>query len=232
MPNINKLKQHLFSNAADENTRNIFSLFTLDASQTLLDLGCGDGAWTHTLKTVCNPGITIGLDIIESNLKKAKTALLPVKSDLNGAFPFKPESVDVIHANQVIEHLVNVDLFCEEMYRVLKPGGYVVVSTENLSSWHNLFALFLGRQAFSQHVSANVQIGNSMSLHHGENIAPGMAHIKIFTYYGLKDLFEYYKFKNIRIWGAGYHPLWGRLSRLMVRIDPRHSHFITLKAFK
>lgn len=228
---MNKLKERLFLNAAEENKKNILS-FIQNHTGILLDLGCDDGSWTYQLMKIANSTFNIGVDIADVQLIKAKNVLMPVKSNLNESLPFKSGTIDVVHTNQVIEHVLNVDNFCEEIYRVLKPGGYVIISTENLSSWHNLFALFIGKQAFSQHISARVNIGNSMSLHYGESIRDLWVHIRVFTYYGLKELFEYYKFRDIRILGAGYYPFLGRISKWMSQIDPIHTHFITLKAFK
>ncbi len=53
------------------------------------------------------------------------------KSDLNGPLPFESNHFDLIHANQVIEHLHDVDTFMSEIFRVLAPGGMVIISTEN-----------------------------------------------------------------------------------------------------
>ena len=229
---MEKFKNLLFKHAAEDNQENILSMAARCNGKTLLDLGCDTGTWTSRLISAVGPDRVFGIDIEAARLSQAKRLLHPVKSDLNAALPFKSGSIDIIHSNQVIEHLSDVDLFCEETYRVLKPGGCVLISTENLSSWHNIFALVIGRQAFSQHISNRINLGNPMSLHHGEDISKSWAHVKIFTYHGLKALFSHYRFKNIKIRGAGYYPFWGSVSRAMSRIDSRHTHFITLKAYK
>ena len=48
----------------------------------------------------------------------------------------------------------------------------------------------------------------------------------------LKDIFEMYGFKVLKIYGAGYYPFTGILSRFLSRIDPIHSAFITIVARK
>jgi SAM-dependent methyltransferase len=71
---------------------------------------------------------------------------------------------DVIFSNQVIEHLDYPDNFVREAFRVLKTDGYVVVATENMASWHNIFALLLGYQDFSsQGPSREYRMGNPLS---------------------------------------------------------------------
>ena len=71
-----------------------------------------------------------------------------VSADLNGRVPLPDGSAQAIVANQIIEHLRDTDSFLEEIKRVLKPGGVVALSTENISSWHNLLAASLGWQPF------------------------------------------------------------------------------------
>jgi SAM-dependent methyltransferase len=160
---------------------------------------------------------------------------IAVKSfDLNGKFDFENESVDVIHANQVIEHLHNSDNFVGEIYRILKKGGYAIISTENASSWCNIFASIMGWQIFSlTNFSSKKQgIGNPLALHSdAANINADFSswnHIRIYNIRGLKEYFEVFGFKVEEIRGAGYFPLPGWLGN----IDKTHCHFMTFKVRK
>jgi 2-polyprenyl-3-methyl-5-hydroxy-6-metoxy-1,4-benzoquinol methylase len=85
-----------------------------------------------------------------------------VISDLTDTFPFDNESFDLVHANQVIEHVSDVDHFLAETNRVLRVGGVALISTENGISWHNVFAATMGWQIFSlTNVSAQTRkVGN------------------------------------------------------------------------
>lgn len=71
------------------------------------------------------------------------------EADLDAPLPFEDGAFDLVVSNQVLEHLVDTDLFVSEIRRLLRPGGVAVVSTENLASWHNVAALVLGWQPFS-----------------------------------------------------------------------------------
>jgi len=44
------------------------------------------------------------------------------RSDLNEKFPIEDKSIDVVFANQIIEHLINKDNFVSKTYRMLKKG--------------------------------------------------------------------------------------------------------------
>ena len=99
-----------------------------------------------------------GIEIEKSKAKIASKRGIKIEiSNLNNRFSFKDGSMDVVVANHVIEHLIQTELFINEIYRVLKRGGYAVIATPNLASWHNVFALILGLQPFS---GPNVRISD------------------------------------------------------------------------
>ena len=139
--------------------------------------------------------------------------------------------MDLVHANQVIEHVSDVDLLTSEMMRVLKPGGTFVVSTENGSSWHNIFASILGWQMFSlTNMSAKkAGVGNPMALLRNQPIEFGTwTHKVIFNYRGLIEFFQIHGFVDLQVKGAGYYPLPSKFACL----DPRHAHFLTIRGRK
>jgi 2-polyprenyl-3-methyl-5-hydroxy-6-metoxy-1,4-benzoquinol methylase len=152
-------------------------------------------------------------------------------SNLNDAFPFEEDSFDLVHGNQVIEHVKDVDHFVAETIRILKPGGVAIISTENGSSWHNIFAAIMGWQIFSlTSVSARARsIGNPLALHRVD-AAPHVpdTHRTIFNYLGLVELFRAHGLEVLAVRGAGYYPLPASFGS----VDVRHSHFITVKVKK
>lgn len=206
-------------------------------SARVLDLGCGFGDRTLSFAKKIGTEDIYGVEVIEERVECAKKrGIKCCKANLNDSLPFDNEFFDVVLANQVIEHLYDLDLFIREIWRVLKTRGYVVLSTENLSSWHNLFALLLGYQAFSQHISRKAYLGVP-SPRRGQPIEEGYPiHNKILTYHGLRDLFEFYGFKVEKIQGAAYHPFCFSkilvLSKALSKLDPIHASFILLKVRK
>ena len=229
---IKKFLNGLYSNAVKDNLRNIHSLVEENNNAKFLDLGCDDGRWTLELSKKINTTNAYGLEIVSKRMNKAKKlGVLVSKADLNHKFPFEKNYFDVVHANQVIEHLTDIDSFVSEIYRVLKPSGYAIISTENGSSWCNIFAAFLGFQIFSLTNFSCKQsgLGNPFALHKTENLKlPSWTHKTILNYFGLKDLFKVYNFKIQKIKCAGYFPF----PSFFGKIDKIHSHFITLKIIK
>ena len=140
----------LFSEAGNHNNKNIIDLLQVNNRATFCDLGCDDGSWTEELIKKIGTRDIYGIEIVDSRRKLAEERGIKAKTgDLNEEFPFEDDFFDVIHSNQTIEHLYDTTNFIKEIKRTLKPGGYAIVSTENASSWHNIFALMLGWQMFS-----------------------------------------------------------------------------------
>ena len=58
-----------------------------------------------------------------------------VGRELLARLPFPSESVDVVLAAEIIEHIVDTQGFVAEIARVLRPGGTVLFSTPNILWW-------------------------------------------------------------------------------------------------
>jgi len=215
--------------------RVILSLLEQDKNCLLLDLGCDRGSFTRELGKRIGTTQLYGIEIVEESIEQAKQQGISIyKSDLNAAFPIDSESIDVVHAKEILEHLHHTDLFLKEIYRVLIRGGYAVITVPNLGAWHNIFCLLWGWQPFPTNVSDEIVLGNPLNYGYRTNPAGGKypLHLRIPTFRGLKELLQYHGFEVEKIAGAGYYPLWGMASRPMSHIDPRHSAYLIVKARK
>jgi len=210
----------------------IAQLAEFDSKAEYLDCGCDDGKFTEEVAAVIGSRNISGIEINEKAAKLAvERGVQIAASDLNKRFPFEDDSLDVVTANQVIEHLYDTDNFVLEIKRVLKPHGYAIISTNNLASWHNLFALTLGYQPFPSDVSSNNPgIGKIIPTFDGD--AGSWAHLRIFTYASLKSLMEYYGLRVEEIVGVGYYPFPSRIANRLAQLDKRHSAYLTLKVRK
>jgi len=178
--------------------------------QRLLVLGLGDGKLTLSVAEQVRTDDVTGIDndlSMLSTFPQRKSRILAMESDLNQPFPLPSSAFDVIGCDQAIERLHDVDNFVEQIFRVLKPGGYAVIFTENLSAWHHLTALTFGQQ-------------------------PRWNHAHVFTLQGLSNLFEQNGFVVERKYGAGYFPLPNAIGEYADKIDPTHAYFIGVKVRK
>ncbi len=229
---FNKYLENLYKSAVDLNSKNIFSLYDKNREARFVDLGCDDGVMTNKIADIIGTKNVFGVEIVEESIREAVNRGIQVKHfDLNGKFDFEDDSMDVINANQVIEHIHNSDNFLSEMHRILKSGGYAIISSENGSSWCNIFASIMGWQIFSLTIFSGKKqvIGNPFSLNkNGGGYINSWRHVRIYNIRGLKEYIEAFDFIIEEVRGAGYFPLPGILGN----IDKTHSHFITFKIRK
>lgn len=69
------------------------------------------------------------------------------------------DQYSLVICEQVIEHLHNTTWFLAELYKSVKIGGTLLISTENLGSWPNIFALLCGKAPFSTQAVCGEFIG-------------------------------------------------------------------------
>lgn len=221
--------ERVYRESEEENRRAILDLVpTVRPGGRMVDLGCADG--TFTMRVAQAAGVTDvhGVEFVDDWAVDARERGVQVLvADLGRPLPYEDASFDLIHSNQVIEHLQRTDLFLMEIRRLLTPAGRAVISTNNLSSWHNVASLALGWQPFPSHVSDYVVAGNPMNAYEGtEHETMGQLHLRVFTGRALTDLAAYHGLALEADASNGYYPLGGRLARAAARADRRHTAFL------
>lgn len=88
----------------------------------LLDVGCGRKPY----KELFNVSRYVGMDIDQSG-HTHEDEDIDVYYD-GKKFPFEKESFDSVLCNQVFEHVFNPEEFLDEIYRVLKKDGQLLLS--------------------------------------------------------------------------------------------------------
>ena len=116
----------------------IHELVNPKPEETVLDAGCGTGIFT--LDFLASGAQVVGLEISEPMLSVASKKIsgypfLPVRGDML-YLPFKGNSFDKAVSITAIEFIENAKNAVDELFRVARPGGCVVVATLNsLSPW-------------------------------------------------------------------------------------------------
>ena len=223
--------ERAFDAAMRHNHANIIRMLDTESGDRLIDLGCDDGARTLQFAAATQATDIHGVETQPDRARLARARGIHVwLGDLDDPLPYDDQAFDIVCSNQVIEHVRDTDHFVTETRRVLAPGGYTVVSTENLASWHNIAALVLGWQPFSlSNVSAaTLSMGNPIGIHRGESERRGSSwqHQRVFAHRGLVELYEAHGFVVESVLGAGYYPL----PTYVATHDPRHGAFLALKA--
>ena len=128
------------------------------AGLRILDVGCGGGLLTEPLKRL-GAGV-IGLDASAEAIKAAKNHASVVGLDIDyrigdlSIIPNELDQFDVVIASEVIEHVPNPQSFIQEISRLTKPGGKLIITTLNRS----LMSL-LGAKIFAEYLLKFVPVG-------------------------------------------------------------------------
>jgi SAM-dependent methyltransferase len=92
----------------------------------VLDLGCGDGAFTARAGEDA-----VGVDIAEAALSRARArhpTLRFVRVPAEGPLPFAGGEFDLVWCSETLEHVPDTAGFLAEAHRVLVPGGRLAVT--------------------------------------------------------------------------------------------------------
>ena len=220
--------ERVFRASEEENRRIILTELPHRRGGSLLDLGTHDGSFTARVAERVGAQRVVGIELMEDHASVARSRGVDVRvADLDRGLPFDDGEFDLVHANQVIEHVRRTDSFLRELRRVLAPEGLACISTNNLASWHNVVSLALGFQPTPMHVSDEVIVGNPLNPEHflpHRNL--GQTHLRLFTARALKELCAHHGLETLRIRTVGYYPLPPRLARAALRVDPAHGAFL------
>jgi len=103
----------------------------------ILDAGCGEGHLIQKLYSKNRKNSYYGIDITKIALQEAKKRCPYAKlykMDLS-KINFKNEFFDIIICTEVLEHIYEYKDVIKELKRILKKGGYLVVSFPNEILW-------------------------------------------------------------------------------------------------
>jgi SAM-dependent methyltransferase len=111
----------------------VLALLGAVAGLRVLDAGCGPGLYAEEPVTL--GAQVVAIDVSEPMLELARQRLgeraRVVRADLNGRLPFPDEQFDLVVCPLVIAHVDDRAACMREFFRVLRPGGHVVLSTQH-----------------------------------------------------------------------------------------------------
>jgi len=102
----------------------------------ILDVGCGDGRLARAIRANCPDVVIHGCDLSTAALARSEGLDRQYSVDLNcEVLPEPDESLDLVIASEVIEHLIQPDRVLAELTRVCRQGGHVLLTVPNFAFW-------------------------------------------------------------------------------------------------
>ncbi|MEO1261766.1 MAG: methyltransferase domain-containing protein [Bacteroidota bacterium] len=140
----NRERQGLLGNNYNRLASKYFKMLALPTAGSILDLGCGQGETTRLLNETFAPATCIGIDMDASLLKiaseKNQTLDGPDYRLANAkSLPFDDNFFDLVYARLLLIHVPGSEAVLQEMKRVCKPGGVVMVQDLAIPETSGLF---------------------------------------------------------------------------------------------
>ncbi len=154
----------------------------------ILDIGAGDGTFDNYLQSKINSNV-ISLEPTLQAIKQGQK-LYPNNKFINSSaekLPFSANSFNTALLIEVIEHLIDTDIALSEIYRILKPKGYLFITT---TDFNFLKKVLLAAFAWDKY------------------FYPNNPHIRFFTRQTLTEICSTHHFKLIKYqWNGSYFHL-------------------------
>lgn len=135
----------------------------------ILDFGCGPGILINAMKKVNSKAKYTGIDVSDKAISQAKKRHPDSKffTVADGQkLPLKDKSVDFIISTDVIEHVYNTKKAFEEFYRVLKPGGKILLTTPYHGLLKNIVIVFFAFEKIFDPFKNHIRFYTKKSLFH------------------------------------------------------------------
>lgn len=118
------------------------------SGERVLDIGCGNGYLLYQFRNKFNT--LIGLEFSRQRLSQAEINLAdcnfsPIEGSAESMAQITSGSIDHIISADTIEHIPDIYRALAEMFRVLRPGGTIVINTPNIAFIKKRLLLCLGR---------------------------------------------------------------------------------------
>ena len=115
----------------------LFKRFEMRKGEKFLEIGCGRGEFLTAFSALGLDCTAVDMsDFSVESLKKFNVKKADVSSS---PLPYPDNSFDIIYHKSLIEHLYSPDNLMKETYRVLKPGGKVIILTPD---WVSVMKVF------------------------------------------------------------------------------------------
>ena len=133
--------EKLLSNVGDmslkRRARRIIEEINPKEGESIIDLGCGTGYYLYLLNNLSVDLKLTGFDYDKRALDEAKLMLTDSKINFVAGdmhkMGFEDNTFDKAVSSEVLEHLEKDNVALKEIFRILKPGGVLVISVPSIN---------------------------------------------------------------------------------------------------
>lgn len=209
----------------------------------VLECGCHDGQNFDRLqeKIILSRNDYYGIELDAASVVRAgNKGLNVIQADLNNLLPYQDNTFSCVIGLSVLEHLLYGCQWIRESYRILRPGGTLVILTPNISTFFSMWLLLIGKMPSSgPYPDSNIllkdQVGVRLSGDDTYNVETNKLthrHLVVFSFRALKRYLQLLEFNEIRGYGFGLYPFPNFMQALLENLDPYHCHQMVFVAKK
>jgi SAM-dependent methyltransferase len=110
----------------------------------ILDIGCGLGVYVRKFREFSDR--VCGIDVDPRRLREGAATTPGLMLAVGEHLPFAGDAFDVVVLNEVIEHVQDDRATIAEAFRVIRPGGHVVVYAPNRLYPFETHGIYLGKR--------------------------------------------------------------------------------------
>ena len=168
----------------------------------LLDIGCGFGGVTRLIGEYLEISELHGIDLDAKALEEAREKGV-VTHHINvgeANLPFPDGYFDLVVSFGMFDYFPFFDDILQEVFRIMRPEGYALVSLPNLASWHNRLCLLLGYQPRDIELSRKILAG--VHPWYKPEYSNPSGHLRVATAHAFQELMAHQGFQTIGLTGG------------------------------
>ena len=123
--------------------KNLSKLSSRSNQERVLEIGCGNGNGIKLIKKYFSPKEIYGMDLdqrmIDLAIKRIDDKSVKLKVGDVSRLPYDDNTFDAIFDFGVIHHVPNWKDVVSELYRVLKPGGEIIMEDLSIETFETVF---------------------------------------------------------------------------------------------
>jgi 2-polyprenyl-3-methyl-5-hydroxy-6-metoxy-1,4-benzoquinol methylase len=135
----------------------------MQGAARVLDLGCGQGHITSKIREALPQAEIAGLDYSISAITYANKKFPGIDFIVASAYqcPYRGSSFDIVICNNLWEHVPDPLLLLSKITHVMKPNGFLIISTPSRYRWGNLVNVIRGKpiQFMAEHHVTEYSVG-------------------------------------------------------------------------